>query len=166
MSKPFPPDDDLGPEMTPEEAFSRAMLVKLRRNREALAASGASEASAQPSAPSEPQDDFVTAEEMDQEILDRHPGRRTRPDDERSVIHAASPVARTAGLPFGLGPKSDCPSVTGRANSRHSYNPPPLIPCRHKRRFRRPNLLGEEAEAWNTGTRLGGYFWSGGFFSV
>jgi len=26
MSKPFPPDDDLGPEMTPEEAFSRAML--------------------------------------------------------------------------------------------------------------------------------------------
>ena len=48
MSNQFPPDDDLGPEMTPEEAFSRAMRIKLRLNREARAALKASGKSAQP----------------------------------------------------------------------------------------------------------------------
>ncbi len=74
MSNQFPPNDDLGPEMTPEEAFSRAMRVKLQRNREARAASKASGKSAPPSEPSGP---FVggpiSAEELDQAILDRFP---------------------------------------------------------------------------------------------
>ncbi len=35
-----------------------------------------------------------------------------------------------------------------------------------KRGFRRPNLLGEEAEAWNIGTRSGGCFWLEDFCSV
>ena len=30
MFKPFPPDDDLGPEMTPLEAYSRAMRLNCR----------------------------------------------------------------------------------------------------------------------------------------
>ncbi len=74
MSDHFPPDDDLGPEMTPEEAFSRAMLVKLRRNREARAALKASGQSAQPSEPSETPAGPVSAEELDQAILDDFPG--------------------------------------------------------------------------------------------
>ncbi len=53
MSDHFPPDDDLGPEMTPEEAFTRVMRIKLQRNREARAALKASEKSAQPGEPSE-----------------------------------------------------------------------------------------------------------------
>ncbi len=73
MSDQFPPDDDLGPEMTAEEAFSRAMRIKLRLNREARA-SRASEKLAQPSEPSESPLGPVTAEELDQVILDRHPG--------------------------------------------------------------------------------------------
>ncbi len=72
MSDHFPPDDDLGPEMTPEEAFSRAMRIKLRLNREARA-SRASEKSAKPPAPSEPPAGPVSAEELDQAILDRFP---------------------------------------------------------------------------------------------
>ncbi len=48
MSDHFPPDDDLGPEMTPEEAFTRVMRIKLQRNREARAALKASGKSAQP----------------------------------------------------------------------------------------------------------------------
>ena len=47
MSNQFPPDDDLSPEMTPLEAFTRAMRIKLQRNREARAALKASEKSAQ-----------------------------------------------------------------------------------------------------------------------
>jgi hypothetical protein len=74
MTDHFPPDDDLGPEMTPEEAFARAMRVKLRRNREARAALKASGKSAQPSEPSETPVGPVSAEELDQAILDRHPG--------------------------------------------------------------------------------------------
>ena len=73
MSDHFPPDDDLGPEMTAEEAFSRAMRIKLRLNREARA-SRASEKSAKPPAPSEPPAGPVSAEELDQAILDRFPG--------------------------------------------------------------------------------------------
>jgi hypothetical protein len=73
MSKPFPPDDDLGPEMTALEAFTRAMRIKLEDNRRARA-SKASEKSARPGEPSGP---FVggpiSAEELDQAILDRHP---------------------------------------------------------------------------------------------
>ncbi len=41
----------------------------------------------------------------------------------------------------------------------HKTQPP-------KRRFRRPNLLGEEAEAWKTGTRSGGCFWLEDFWPV
>ena len=85
MSDQFPPDDDLGPEMTPLEAFSRAMRLKLQLNREArarrAAASPASEASAQPSEPSETPGP-VSAEELDQAILDRLPGL-TKEDLER-----------------------------------------------------------------------------------
>jgi len=78
MSDQFPPDDDLGPEMTPLQAFSRAMRIKLRLNREAqarrAAASQASEKSAQPSEPSDTPVGPVSAEEPDQAILDRFPG--------------------------------------------------------------------------------------------
>ncbi len=82
MSNQFPPDDDLGPEMTPLEAFSRAMLVKLQRNREARAALKASEKSAQPSEPLGPPVEPVSADELDQAILDRFPGL-TKEDLER-----------------------------------------------------------------------------------
>ena len=118
MSDHFPPDDDLGPEMTPLEAFSRAMRIKLRLNREArarrAAASQASEKSAQPSEPSATDDvnseevedrlsekrfrerfdrtqpsepsaplvEPISAEEPDQAILDRLPGL-TKEDLER-----------------------------------------------------------------------------------
>ncbi len=77
MSNHLPPDDDFTPEMTGQEAFARAMAIKLRRNREALKAS---EKSAQPSEQSEmpvgpvPLRVPPTAEELDQAILDRHPG--------------------------------------------------------------------------------------------
>ena len=74
MSNQFPPDDDLGPEMTPLEAFTRAMRIKLQRNREARAAFKASEKSAPPSEPSESPLGPVTAEELDQAILDDFPG--------------------------------------------------------------------------------------------
>jgi hypothetical protein len=60
--------------MTAEEAFSRAMRIKLRLNREARAALKASEKSAQPSEPSETPLGPVTAEELDQAILDDFPG--------------------------------------------------------------------------------------------
>ncbi len=73
MSDHFPPDDDPGPEMTAEEAFSRAMRIKLRLNREARALK-ASEKSAQPSEPSEIPAGPVSAEELDQAILDDFPG--------------------------------------------------------------------------------------------
>jgi hypothetical protein len=73
MSNHLPPDDDFAPEMTGQEAFARAMRIKLQRNREALKASGKS---AQQSEPSETPAvrSPPTAEEMDQLILDRHPG--------------------------------------------------------------------------------------------
>jgi hypothetical protein len=73
MSNHLPPDDDFAPEMTGQEAFARAMAIKLRRNREALKASGKSAPQSEPSetpAVREP----PTAAEMDQLILDRHPG--------------------------------------------------------------------------------------------
>ena len=81
MSDHFPPDDDLGPEMTGLEMFSRAMRIKLQLNREARA-SRASEKSAQPSEPSESPLGPVTAEELDQAILDDFPGL-TKEDLER-----------------------------------------------------------------------------------
>ncbi len=73
MSNHLPPDDDFAPEMTGQEAFARAMAIKLRRNREALKAS---EKSAQPSEQSETPvvREPPTAAELDQRILDRHPG--------------------------------------------------------------------------------------------
>jgi hypothetical protein len=60
--------------MMPEEAFSWAMLVKLQRNREARAALKASEKSVQPGEPSETPAGPVSAEELDQAILDDFPG--------------------------------------------------------------------------------------------
>ncbi len=73
MSNQFPPDDGLGPEMTAEEAFSRAMRLKLRLNRRARASQG-SEKSVQPGAPSETPVGPISAEELDQAILDDFPG--------------------------------------------------------------------------------------------
>ena len=74
MSNQFPPDDDLSTEMTPLEAFTRAMRIKLQRNREARAALKASEKSAQAGEPSETPVGPISAEELDQAILDRFPG--------------------------------------------------------------------------------------------
>ena len=82
MSKPFPPDDDLGPEMTPLEAYSRVMRLKLEINRKARAASKVSAVLAPPSKPSEAPAADVSAEELDQAILDRFPGL-TKEDLER-----------------------------------------------------------------------------------
>jgi hypothetical protein len=85
MSNHLPPDDDFAPEMTGQEAFARAMAIKLRRNREALKAS---EKSAQPSEQSEtpvgpvPLRAPPTAEELDQAIQDAHP-ELTKEDLER-----------------------------------------------------------------------------------
>jgi hypothetical protein len=59
--------------MTGQEAFARAMRIKLQRNREARAASKASEKSDQSSAPSETPAGPVSAEELDQAILDDLP---------------------------------------------------------------------------------------------
>ncbi len=74
MSDHFPPDDDLGPEMTPLEAFARVMRIKLQRNREAREALKGSVNSVQPSESSEPPVGPVSAEELDQAILDDLPG--------------------------------------------------------------------------------------------
>lgn len=81
MSNHLPPDDDFAPEMTGQEAFARAMRIKLQRNREALRASGKS---AQQSEQCEPPAvrSPPTADELDQRILDRHPGL-TKEDLER-----------------------------------------------------------------------------------
>ena len=62
MSKPFPPDDDPGPEMTALEAFTRVMRIKLWFNREARATSKASGKSAEPGEPSETPVGPVSAE--------------------------------------------------------------------------------------------------------
>jgi hypothetical protein len=72
MSNHLPPDDDFAPEMTGQEAFARAMRIKLQRNREALRASGKS---AQQSEPSETPAvrSPPTAAEIDQAILEGHP---------------------------------------------------------------------------------------------
>ncbi len=81
MSNHLPPDDDFTPEMTGQEAFARAMRIKLQRNREALRASGKSAQQSEPSetpAVREP----PTAAEIDQAILDRHP-ELTKEDLER-----------------------------------------------------------------------------------
>jgi hypothetical protein len=88
MSNHLPPDDDFAPEMTGQEAFARAMRIKLQRNREALKASGKSvrqsEQSETPVGPAGPVPLRAppTAEELDQAILDRHPGL-TKEDLER-----------------------------------------------------------------------------------
>ncbi len=82
MSDHFPPDDDLGPEMTPIEAFSRAMRLKLEINRKSRAALKASGEPPRPSEPSAPLVEPVAAEEPDQAILDRFPGL-TKEDLER-----------------------------------------------------------------------------------
>jgi hypothetical protein len=74
MSNHFPADDDLGPEMTALEAFTRVMRIKLQRNREARAALKASGQLAEPSEPSESPLGPVSTEELDQAILDRFPG--------------------------------------------------------------------------------------------
>ncbi len=79
MSNHLPPDDDFAPEMTGQEAFARAMRIKLQRNREALKASGKS---AQPGGLSETPLEPVSAEELDQAILNRHP-ELTKEDLER-----------------------------------------------------------------------------------
>ncbi len=85
MSNHLPPDDDFAPEMTGQEAFARAMRIKLQRNREALRASGKSaqqsEQSETPAGPV-PLRAPPTAEELDQAILNRHPGL-TKEDLER-----------------------------------------------------------------------------------
>ena len=60
--------------MTPEEAFTRVMRIKLQRNREARAALKASEKSAQPGEPSETPAGPISVEELDQAILDDFPG--------------------------------------------------------------------------------------------
>ena len=56
------------------ETIGEGFAAKLQRNREARAALKASEASAQPNAPSETPAGPVSVEELDQAILDRHPG--------------------------------------------------------------------------------------------
>jgi hypothetical protein len=85
MSNHLPPDDDFAPEMTGQEAFARAMRIKLQRNREALKASGKSarqsEQSETPAGPV-PLRAPPTAEELDQAILNRHP-ELTKEDLER-----------------------------------------------------------------------------------
>ena len=85
MSDHFPPDDDLGPKMTPLEAFSRAMRLKLRLNREARA-SQASEKSAQPSEPS------ATDDVNSEEVEDRLSEKRFRERFDRTPPSEPSPL--------------------------------------------------------------------------
>ena len=73
MSKPCPPDDSQSKEIGAGEAYERAMRIKLEDNRRARA-SRASGKSANPDAPSESPAGPVSAEELDQAILDRFPG--------------------------------------------------------------------------------------------
>ena len=72
MSKPCSPDDSQSKEIGAGEAYERAMRIKLEDNRRARALR-ASEKPAPP-VPSETPAGPVSAEELDQAILDRHPG--------------------------------------------------------------------------------------------